>query len=750
MAESNNSANTLYAPFTTEGSPFTVNSAIINIGNGSSVITISGTINLPSISPGVTADILYYDPISNAISYGSSVASGWALVGNAGTSGAVLGSTDPASWGLIVNSVSIGNFSTTISSLDNISLNLGNNSSLTQNITIGNAASTLIAYSVNAAITVSSGLTFNANSLITTCTSSSALYVNSVNVMNFASSGISANLTVAIADATIDGTGAISIGASSITALNLANPGCVTTLDGTSVYLPNLPNASDGYFLNYNPSTFQISYSSAPTASWLTSGGNTGAGLLLGNADTNSWSMRSNSVVFFTVDSSQNATFSLRNWAVTASGTFTEDAVSSMSIGQSTATSIGIGRSAATLSLTASAFTLTNTTFSSSGTGLTTFNASEFQFSLASTLAVQISTAGLYSINPMYCLDDLYVDGMEFLKGFLVISSVLPGSYGGLTGDFITLQAATTVATSGLTGYGSIYVDPTSNNLWFSNSTGQYQLTPTPSVLPGPGVIVTNVSGVPSAVGNYVDTGNSGIACLYLGTDTATAANSGYQSLGIGYGALNASTTASPTCTAVGYGSQQSNSGGYGNTSLGCRTLQGNTTGAGNVAIGTYSLVFNTIGSGNIAIGNLSLENNIDGNNNFAIGNGAGQSQTSCTGCIFFGVSSLASSNYSNSIAFGSNTTISGNNSVAFGYNASVTADNTISLGNGCSVVIGNTQANSSAILDLESTAQGFLPPQMTTVQKLAISSPAAGLVVYDNTLNQLSYYNGTTWINVT
>jgi len=54
-----------------------------------------------------------------------------------------------------------------------------------------------------------------------------------------------------------------------------------------------------------------------------------------------------------------------------------------------------------------------------------------------------------------------------------------------------------------------------------------------------------------------------------------------------------------------------------------------------------------------------------------------------------------------------------------------------------------------SAVLDLNSTTRGFLPPRMTTTQKNAIASPATGLQVYDTTLNQMSYYNGTTWTNI-
>jgi hypothetical protein len=64
---------------------------------------------------------------------------------------------------------------------------------------------------------------------------------------------------------------------------------------------------------------------------------------------------------------------------------------------------------------------------------------------------------------------------------------------------------------------------------------------------------------------------------------------------------------------------------------------------------------------------------------------------------------------------------------------------------------IGNGTATAdvpSAKLQINSTTQGVLFPRMTTVQKLAIGSPAAGLQVYDTTLNQMSYYNGTTWVN--
>lgn len=61
---------------------------------------------------------------------------------------------------------------------------------------------------------------------------------------------------------------------------------------------------------------------------------------------------------------------------------------------------------------------------------------------------------------------------------------------------------------------------------------------------------------------------------------------------------------------------------------------------------------------------------------------------------------------------------------------------------------IGTGGLVASARLSVESTTQGFLTPRMTTAQKLAIASPAEGLEVYDLTLHQKSYYNGTIWVD--
>lgn len=59
---------------------------------------------------------------------------------------------------------------------------------------------------------------------------------------------------------------------------------------------------------------------------------------------------------------------------------------------------------------------------------------------------------------------------------------------------------------------------------------------------------------------------------------------------------------------------------------------------------------------------------------------------------------------------------------------------------------IGSASPNASAKVEIQSTTRGLLPPRMTTAQRDAIATPAAGLMVYDTTVNKLSIYNGTEW----
>ena len=52
-----------------------------------------------------------------------------------------------------------------------------------------------------------------------------------------------------------------------------------------------------------------------------------------------------------------------------------------------------------------------------------------------------------------------------------------------------------------------------------------------------------------------------------------------------------------------------------------------------------------------------------------------------------------------------------------------------------------------TAVLEVSSTTQGFLPPRMTTTERDAIASPAAGLMIYNTDTNTAECWNGSAWM---
>jgi len=68
-------------------------------------------------------------------------------------------------------------------------------------------------------------------------------------------------------------------------------------------------------------------------------------------------------------------------------------------------------------------------------------------------------------------------------------------------------------------------------------------------------------------------------------------------------------------------------------------------------------------------------------------------------------------------------------------------------------VGIGTNTPKNSALLEVNSTTKGFLPPRMIASQRNAIASPETGLIIYciDCGTNggEPEYYNGTAWVNM-
>ena len=66
-------------------------------------------------------------------------------------------------------------------------------------------------------------------------------------------------------------------------------------------------------------------------------------------------------------------------------------------------------------------------------------------------------------------------------------------------------------------------------------------------------------------------------------------------------------------------------------------------------------------------------------------------------------------------------------------------------------VGIGTGLPGTSNLLELSSTSKGLVLPRMTKAQRNAISSPVAGMVIYQTDLTPgLRVFNGTNWMRFT
>lgn len=72
-----------------------------------------------------------------------------------------------------------------------------------------------------------------------------------------------------------------------------------------------------------------------------------------------------------------------------------------------------------------------------------------------------------------------------------------------------------------------------------------------------------------------------------------------------------------------------------------------------------------------------------------------------------------------------------------------------ITLNSFSQVGIGTTDPDLSSILEIESTTQGLLTPRMTTTQRIAITTPAEGLLVFDTDFNTFYFFDGISWVQL-
>lgn len=246
---------------------------------------------------------------------------------------------------------------------------------------------------------------------------------------------------------------------------------------------------------------------------------------------------------------------------------------------------------------------------------------------------------------------------------------------------------------------------------------------------------------------NALATSTGGLYNTAIGSNALNKLTIGLANTAIGESSLGALTSGQNNI-AIGRQALTSTLDGQGNTAIGDFALNTMLQAYNNTAIGQNALYYNVLGYNNTAIGNSAFIN-VKGGNNTGVGTNVGYNLTTGTANTIMGYYT------------GLGITTGGKNTI-IGANVSGLAtslSNTIILADGDGVVrfycnsagsigIGTTTPNASAKVDIASTTQGVLLPRMTTTQKNAISSPAEGLEVYDLTLHQKSYYNGTTWIN--
>lgn len=254
-----------------------------------------------------------------------------------------------------------------------------------------------------------------------------------------------------------------------------------------------------------------------------------------------------------------------------------------------------------------------------------------------------------------------------------------------------------------------------------------------------------NVTSNQTVSGNKTFNNNLTINSILVGK------GSGIQSTLFG----NAANATKDNTTAIGFMSLNGNSG-ISNTSVGTNAMRNSGLTSMSTAIGEGSGTGVTTGNGNTFLGHsANVTNNSAIENATSVGY---QALVTSSNTIQLGNSNVTDVKTNGSYTGTGFKTPTGTSSqylMADGSVMSSTLSNYLPISGGSmtgQLAIGTSSPQTSAILDITSTTQGFLPPRMTQSQRNAINNPIAGLVVWCNNcgLNgELQVYNGTTWTNM-
>src|SRR5579863_1551536 len=227
---------------------------------------------------------------------------------------------------------------------------------------------------------------------------------------------------------------------------------------------------------------------------------------------------------------------------------------------------------------------------------------------------------------------------------------------------------------------------------------------------------------------------------VFLGQQDGNDSTTSFAETGTGYQALQNIGRGTPAPygkafnnSAYGVQSQQFNRAGFENSTFGPYNLQYCDSPVRNIMVGVASFQFLAHGRGyNIGIGNEQAGNCVNCDGNIYIGDYVHNPAGDESDMLRIGRDSL---NLGTSVYYAIKADLAGR---------------VLGTQQRMVVNVGSDPVTTSpsAILQVNGTNGGILPPRLTTTQKNAIPSPMPGTTVYDTTLNQMSYWNGTSWVN--
>jgi len=238
-------------------------------------------------------------------------------------------------------------------------------------------------------------------------------------------------------------------------------------------------------------------------------------------------------------------------------------------------------------------------------------------------------------------------------------------------------------------------------------------------------------------------TGNSNVYIGAVGS-ILTASNYVVAIGGIGNTPSAGSVVIGGTSTISASGSILISAGSNGNAASGSIVLQTNHS------VSFYATQVRTLASGQFAtncrewyVGSVNGFTGVDSNANNGSINGEGASGTDRTGGVL-------------TIAGGKGTGTGTSGDVVISTATPTTTGTTLQtltnrwwIKNTTGTLSNISSPNASAITQIDSTTQGFLPPRMTTTQINAIATPAEGLMAYNTTISHLCVYQGGSWVKL-